>query len=254
MGTNQTQAVRQNIGQNTGHQTQLYYKDNSHHHQSYGMHNTSSFNIPTSSHGDTGGGGGGSSQIIPYPTFSWYADPNRLGLKGGSPFSVVNGETHSTTLHPEQNQSSETAVEIMAASDPTGMGNPSNGGGTSPMGTSTPTGTLAQVGESQNALLKQLLQNTGCASTSQPSSESARFSLSNCLPTRPVASTPTAHTSQLSEAATRIPQPTSISRPPEPVQLSVTPPPQKTIIKTEPGASSYDFCMNATGFLCILNF
>ncbi|CAG7629500.1 unnamed protein product [Allacma fusca] len=58
----------------------------------------------------SGGGGGGNSQVIPFPTFSWFGGPNQLGLRGGNPFSVVNGNpsSHSSNIIPEQN---EVAVE-----------------------------------------------------------------------------------------------------------------------------------------------
>jgi len=208
-------------------------KDNPHHHQSYPMHNPSQFG----SHGEMGGGGGGSSQMIPYPSFSWFTKPDRLGLKGGSPFSVVvNGETHTATLHPEQTQSNEASGELMSASDSTGLVTPSNGG-VATMGSSSSVG--GQVGESQNALLKQLLQNTGCASTSQSSAEPTRFSLSNCLPPRTITSVAPVHTSQLSEAATRIPQPTSISRQADSLPLAQTSPPQRATIKTEPAEREF---------------
>ena len=65
--------------------------------------------------------------------------------------------------------------------------------------------------ESQNALLKQLLQNTGCASTTQLPQDPSGFSLN--LPGMPGRSANT--TSHLSEAATRIPQPTPLIRLPE---------------------------------------
>jgi hypothetical protein len=71
---------------------------------------------------------------------------------------------------------------------------------------------MASSGESQNALLKQLLQNTGCASTAQ-TSENVGFSLTSCL-NRPATTVAVVHTSHLSEAATRIPQPTPVLRPP----------------------------------------
>jgi len=90
---------------------------------------------------------------------------------------------------------------------------------------------LQSQGESQNALLKQLLQNTGCASMTQ-TSENVGFSLTSCLPVRPVIGQP--HTTHLSEAATRIPHPPV--RPPTPATPTAvtTPPLPRTVIKTEP--------------------
>lgn len=86
--------------------------------------------------------------------------------------------------------------------------------------------------QSQNALLKQLLQNTGCASMTQ-ASENVGFSLTSCLSSRP-----SHHTSHLSEAATRIPQPTPILRPTTPTTPVQSVPAQipltRPTIKAEP--------------------
>lgn len=90
----------------------------------------------------------------------------------------------------------------------------------------------ASPGEAQstNALLKQLLQNTGCASTAQTS----EFSLTS-LTTKPPTST--VHTSHLSEAATRIPQPATL---PKSASLS-GPDSDNAIVKTEISEGVYKF-------------
>lgn len=84
--------------------------------------------------------------------------------------------------------------------------------------------------QSQNALLKQLLQNTGCASQGTPQpTENAGFSLTTCLQPKPSVTT---HTSHLSEAATRIPQPPPSARLPlQPTQANSTPVEVKVEIK-----------------------
>ena len=239
-------------------------------------HLLQSFNIPTSSpymtvptsvsnsHSDHGGGGGGGhSEMIPFPTFSFFGGPNPMGLKGGSPlFSVVNGESHNTSILPEQTRSTTDAtsdvgsnsVDVLPDNIPTSVIStgirvtdetnfthviqplvPNIIKHTSGFGVPTSSNvilsgstTTSHSGESQNALLKQLLQNTGCASMNQTPSESSGFSLSTCLTTR-TANVPL-HTSHLSEAATRIPQPTPIARPPE----ALIPPQPALPVKSEP--------------------
>lgn len=68
------------------------------------MPNAPDFN-PNVSHANTdynsstggGGGGGGNPQILPFPNFSWFDQPFKLGLRGGNPFSVVSEHNPSTS-------------------------------------------------------------------------------------------------------------------------------------------------------------
>lgn len=85
-------------------------------------------------------------------------------------------------------------------------------------------GAISPGDVSQNALLKQLLQNTGCATSTAQASENVGFSLTSL--TKPATSSNTSH---LSEAATRIPQPTPPmpaprqTKQPEPIPISNNP-------------------------------
>lgn len=119
--------------------------------------------------------------------------------------------TTSTAPLMETTQSKTTPLHISAQSSGSMIVS------TSGVAQSTGQGSITSPGESQNALLKQLLQNTGCASMAQ-ASENVGFSLTSCLQSRPVNTTVvhTSQTSHLSEAATRIPQPTPSVRPPGP--------------------------------------
>lgn len=87
-------------------QTQDMNPGGSHVMQNYGMYSAPSTPAPHQQTDYGGGGGGANSQVIPFPKFSWFDGPVKLGLKGGSPFSVVNGSPsgHSTNIMPEQGQ------------------------------------------------------------------------------------------------------------------------------------------------------
>lgn len=202
------------------------------------------------SHGD--GGGGGNSQSIPFPNFCWFKEPGKLGLKGGSPSKVSGSPSNQGSNYsnppecPDTNSASSSGnsvdtkeisylnfdssnmdeldkiahsvnpvltTKLEESNIPIGKeiaenDTPENGQSFLPPAVELETNSELQAGESQNALLKRLLQNTGCASMSQLPQGGSSFSLSNCLPSRSDLNT----ISHLSEAATRIPQPTTILR------------------------------------------
>jgi len=67
-----------------------------------------------------GGGGGINSNVIPFPTFSWFSGSGSFGLKGGSPFSVV--QDTATEKPPEQptpsnNNSGNNNATVICVSD-----------------------------------------------------------------------------------------------------------------------------------------
>lgn len=87
-----------------------------------------------------GGSGGGNSHVIPFPTFSFFDGPVKLGLKGGNPFSVVTEHTPSTSnANVEQSTTSNeapTIVQVVSATTETSrVAHPAGGGSTTSTGT-----------------------------------------------------------------------------------------------------------------------
>jgi len=81
------------------------------------------------SNNNGGGGGGKNIQVLPFPVFSWFDGPFKMGLKGGNPVSVVTEHTQPSTNvstdHPPTNTNQDPGISTITQVSQNSQGVPS---------------------------------------------------------------------------------------------------------------------------------
>lgn len=111
-----------------------------------------------------GGGGGGNPHLIPFPTFSFFDGPVKLGLKGGNPFSVVTESTPANSAVVDSpnavtNDSHMPQVSTIPANLPV----TNHTGGPSPQVMANASGESSSVLNDSNKTVTVIDQNQGCS-------------------------------------------------------------------------------------------